>query len=80
LESEANNDAATVDYTITANLFDDDSEEEEETEDFQSILNQNNSLESLLMNYDTSQSSITWSDLLRRMKDEMQTIGHCQVC
>ena len=80
LESEVNDDANTVDYTTTANLFHDDKEEEEEGDGKDDmLLGGDKSFESIVLSYDTSQNSITWSDLLRRMKKEIQSIWYFQV-
>lgn len=83
MESEINDEMAQVDYTNTANLFDDDDDEEEmrttnncrdEIE-----LGENNSFESTVLNAVGTQSSMSWAELLRKMREEIHLIGHCQV-
>lgn len=84
MESEAN-EMAQVDYTNAANLFDDDEggqEEDELQEDLSkaySVNGNNKSFESLVLHDTSSPTSITWGDLLRKMKVEIQAIGYHQM-
>ena len=83
MELETNNKNLFANYTNTANLFDDDDEEdavlEGMNEDFGENGDTEKSFESLVTHDINSPSSITWAELLRRMKDEIHEIGHFQV-
>lgn len=69
-----------VDYSNVANLFDDDDENDEDLDDDKKSITDsvNRSFDSLVLNDLTSSTSISWADLLRKMKTEMQSVGYFQ--
>ncbi len=65
-----------VDFTTTENLFDDDDDEEDDGKDKS---DDEDSLASLEFGGMMSGAQLSWAELLRRMKDEMEEMEYSQV-
>lgn len=83
METE-NDKISQVDYTNAANLFDEDEDEEngnipDDLSQSYSVQTDMKSFDSLALHDLSSPATITWAELLRKMKVEIQTIGYCQM-
>eukprot|EP00586_Coscinodiscus_wailesii_P020360 CAMPEP_0172504060 /NCGR_PEP_ID=MMETSP1066-20121228/174927_1 /TAXON_ID=671091 /ORGANISM="Coscinodiscus wailesii, Strain CCMP2513" /LENGTH=741 /DNA_ID=CAMNT_0013280057 /DNA_START=712 /DNA_END=2937 /DNA_ORIENTATION=+ len=77
-ESEAA-EAAQVDYTNAANLFDDEDDDAEDEDGGHSAVDASSkSFDSLVLGDITTPATITWTDLLRKMRIEMMGVGFTQ--
>ena len=65
-----------VDYVEADHLFDDD---DDTNDDDESDLEEDESFDSLQFDGMISGSTLSWTELLRRMKDEMEALGYAQV-
>ena len=61
------------DYLVTENLFDDDDDDDDDDD------NDEGSLGSLQFDGMMSGAALTWNELLRRMRDEMEDLNYAQV-
>ena len=76
-ESEVNNIASPANVDA-ANLFDDDDDETVDTAGY-TVDRTTASFDTLVLNDSSNASSMTWTQLLRKMKPEMQGVGFNQV-